>query len=69
MIRLANPSFLFIGVIFLALFFKREAAFLGYSQLDLLEGGKGPRFWRHPSRFLMVFVLGLLVLGVGGVEW
>ena len=69
MIRLADPCFLFIGVIFLALFFKREAPFLGYSQLTLLEGGKGPRFWRHPSKFLMVFVIALMVLGFARPQW
>jgi Ca-activated chloride channel family protein len=69
MIRLANPCFLFIAVIFLGLFFKRESAFLGYSQLNLLEGGKGLRFWRHPSRFLMLLVIVLMVLGFARPQW
>ena len=69
MISLANPFFLFIGVIFLVLFFKREAPFLGYSQLTLLEGGKGPRLWRHPSRLLMVLLIALMVLGFARPQW
>ena len=69
MIRLANPSFLLIGVIFLALFFKREVPFLGYSQLNLLEGGKGPRFWHHLSKFLMVLAIALMVLGFARPQW
>jgi Ca-activated chloride channel family protein len=69
MIRLANPSFLFIGIIFLALFFKRRGAFLGYSQLNLLEGEKGPRFWHHLSKFLMVLAITLMVLGFARPQW
>jgi len=69
MIRLANPCFLFIAVIFLALFFRREAAYLGYSQLNLLEGGKGPRFWHYLSRFLLVLVIALMVLGFARPQW
>lgn len=69
MIRLANPSFLFIGVIFLALFFKRKVAFLGYSQLNLLEGEKGPRFWHPLSKFLMVLAIALMVLGFARPQW
>ena len=69
MIRLANPSFLFIGVIFLALFLKREVAFLGYSQLNLLEGTKGPRFWHHLSKSLMLLAIALLVLGFARPQW
>jgi Ca-activated chloride channel family protein len=69
MIRLANPYFLFIGLIFLALFFKREGAFLGYSQLTLLEGEKGPRFWRHLPKFLMVLTIALMVLGFTRPQW
>src|SRR3990172_1328159 len=70
MIRLANPSFLFIGVIFLALFFKkREVAFLGYSHLNLLEGEKGPRFWHPLSKFLMVLAILLMVVGFARPQW
>jgi len=69
MIRLANPSFLLIGIIFLALFFKREVAFLGYSQLNLLEGEKGPRFWHHLWKFLMVLAITLMVLGFARPQW
>jgi Ca-activated chloride channel family protein len=69
MIRLANPYFLFIGIIFLAFFFKREVGFLGYSQLTLLEGEKGPRFWRHLPKFLMVLTIPLMVLGFARPQW
>lgn len=69
MIRLANPFFLLIGVIFLALFFKRKVAFLGYSQLNLLEGEKGPRFWHPLSKFLMVLAIALMVLGFARPQW
>jgi Ca-activated chloride channel family protein len=69
MIRLANPYFLFIGVIFLALFFKREVAFLGYSRLNLLEAEKGPQFWPHLPKFLMVLTIALMVLGFARPQW
>ena len=69
MIRLANPAFLLIGVIFLALFFKREDAFLGYSRTNLLEGERGPRFWHFLSKFLMVSAIALLVFGFARPQW
>lgn len=69
MIRLANPCFLFTGVIFIALFFKREVAFLGYSRLNLLEGEKGPRFWPHLPKFLVVLTIALMVLGFARPQW
>lgn len=69
MIRLANPFFLLIGVIFLALFFKREVAFLGYSQLNLMQGGRGPGFWHHLPKFLMVLAIALMVLGFARPQW
>jgi len=69
MIRLANPCFLFIGVIFLALFFKREVAFLGYSQLNLMEEGRSPRFWHHLPKFLMGLTIVLMILGFARPQW
>ena len=69
MISLANPSFLFIGVIFLPLFFKREDAFLGYSRMNLLEGEKGPRCWHPLSKLLMVLAIALMVLGFARPQW
>ena len=70
MIRLANPYFLFVGVLFLTLFFKkREGAFLGYSQLNLLDGEKGPRFWHPLSKCLMVLAIALMVVGFARPQW
>jgi Ca-activated chloride channel family protein len=70
MIRLANPSFLLIGVVFLALFLrKREVAFLGYSHLNLLEGEKSPRFWHALSKVLLVLVISLMILGFARPQW
>lgn len=69
MVNLANPWFLFIGVIFLPLFFKREDAFLGYSQMNLLEGEKGPRFWHPLSKLLMVLAVALMILAFARPQW
>lgn len=69
MVNLANPWFLFIGVIFLPLFFKREDAFLGYSQINLLEGEKGPRFWHPLSKLLMVLAVALMILAFARPQW
>lgn len=69
MVNLANPWFLFIGVLFLPLFFKREDAFLGYSQMNLLEGEKGPRFWHPLSRLLMVLAVALMILAFARPQW
>lgn len=69
MIKLANPYFLIIGVIFLPLFFKRKEAFLGYSCLNLLESGRGARFWYPLPYFLTVVVIALMVLGFARPQW
>jgi Ca-activated chloride channel family protein len=69
MIRLANPSFLLMGVTFLLPFFKRKVAFLGYSRLDLLEGEKNPRFWHHLPGFLTALAIALMVLGLARPQW
>jgi Ca-activated chloride channel family protein len=69
MIRLANPCFLFIGVIFLVLFFKRAVAFLGYSQLNLLGERRGRRFWHHLPKFLMVLAIALMAVGFARPQW
>jgi len=69
MIRLANPYFLIIGVIFLPLLFKKTEAFLGYSRLDLLEGGKGVGFCYRLPCLLMALVIVLLVLGFARPQW
>jgi Ca-activated chloride channel family protein len=69
MIRLANPTFLLIGVIFLPLFFKGKTAFLGYSHLSLLEAEGGWRFWQHLPMFLLTMVIALLILGLARPQW
>lgn len=69
MITLANPSFLLIGVLFLALLFKREDAFLGYPRMNLLEGEKGPRFWHPLSKLLLVLAIALMVFGFARPQW
>lgn len=69
MIRLVNPYFLFAGLIFLALFIKREVAFLGYSQLNVLESEKSPRFWHHLLKSLMVLAIALMVFGFARPQW
>jgi Ca-activated chloride channel family protein len=69
MIRLANPFFLFIGVIFLLLLLKRKTAFLGYSHLPLLEAYRESTFPRNLPRVLSVMTIVLLVLGLGRPQW
>lgn len=69
MIRLADPYFLLIGVIFLALLLRREVAFLGYSQLSFLEGGRSTQFWHHLPKFLMVLTIALMVFGFARPQW
>ncbi len=64
MIRLANPSFLLIGVIFLPLFLWRKAAYLGYSQLSLLEGEGRSRIWQNLPVALSVAIVVLLMVGL-----
>ncbi len=69
MIRLANPTFLLIGVIFLALFFKGKTAFLGYSHLSLLEAEGESQFWQRLPQFLLALTIGLLILGLARPQW
>jgi Ca-activated chloride channel family protein len=69
MIRLANPTFLLIGVIFIPLLLKRKSAFLGYSQLHLLEAEGGSRFWRHLPKLFLGAAIALLVLGLARPQW
>jgi Ca-activated chloride channel family protein len=69
MIRLANPFFLLIGVIFLALFLTRKTAFLGYSHLSLLEAEGRSRFWQHLPMFFLTMTIALLILGVARPQW
>jgi Ca-activated chloride channel family protein len=69
MIRLANPTFLLIGVIFLALFVKGKTAFLGYSHLSLLEAEGESQFWQRLPQFLLALTIGLLILGLARPQW
>lgn len=69
MIRLANPSFLLIGIVFLPLFFKRKTAFLGYSHLHLLETDGGSRLWRNLPQLLSAMAIALLILGMARPQW
>jgi len=69
MIRLANPSLLLIGIIFLPLFFKRKASFLGYSRLHLLEGDGRSRFWQNLPTFLSATTIAVLILGLARPQW
>jgi Ca-activated chloride channel family protein len=69
MIGLANPFFLLIGIIFLPLFFKRKAAFLGYSHLRLLDADGGSKFWQNLPQFISFVAIALLVLGLARPQW
>ncbi len=69
MIRLANPSFLLIGAIFLPLFLVRQRAFLGYSHLPLLEADGGSRLWQHLPQLLFATIIALLILGLARPQW
>jgi Ca-activated chloride channel family protein len=42
---------------------------LGYSQLNLLEKGRGLRFWYYLPKILMVLTIGLMVLGFARPQW
>ena len=64
MIRLANPYFLLIGVIFLFLFLKKKSAFLGYSHLQLAECTAVSTSLRNLPKFLSAMAVALLVFGL-----
>lgn len=69
MIRLADPVFLLITVMCLPLFFKGKTAFLGYSDLPLLEAGTGTRAWPYLPTFILVLATALLILGLARPQW
>jgi Ca-activated chloride channel family protein len=69
MIRLANPSFLLIGIIFLFVFLKKKDAFLGYSRLSLLERDSGVRFLKYMPQCLVALTVGLLIVGLARPQW
>jgi Ca-activated chloride channel homolog len=64
MISLADPLFLLVGFIFLPLFISKKAAFLGYSQLHLMDSYRGSGFLRHLPQFLFALTIVLLVIGL-----
>ena len=69
MIRLSNPFLLLAGVIFLALFLTRKTAYVGYSQLRLLEAEGGSRLWAHIPQVLFTITIALLILGLARPQW
>ncbi|UCD71523.1 MAG: VWA domain-containing protein [Syntrophobacterales bacterium] len=69
MIRLANPSFLLMGVIFLSLLFVRKTAFLGYSHLRLLEAEGKSRFYQSLPQLIFFAAIALLILGLARPQW
>ena len=64
MIILADPLFLLTGFIFLPLFISKKAAFLGYSQLHLMDSFRGPGFFRHLPQVLFAMTIALLIFGL-----
>ena len=64
MISLADPLFLLVGFIFLPLFVRKKAAFLGYSQLHLMDSFRGSGFLRHLPQILFALTIVLLVIGL-----
>ena len=69
MIRLANPYFLLIGIVFLPFFLRKKTTFLGYSHLRLVEAYGGSRFWLSLPHLLSVLIIGLLILGLARPQW
>jgi len=69
MIRLADPSFLLLGLIFLPFLLKKKGAFLGYSHLPLLETGKGSRLLQCLPQVLLATTIALLLLGLARPQW
>ena len=64
MISLADPLFLLVGFIFLPLFVRKKAAFLGYSQLHLMDNYRGSGFFRHLPQIIFALTIILLVIGL-----
>jgi Ca-activated chloride channel family protein len=69
MIRLTNPSLLLVGFIFLALFLTRKTAYVGYSQLRLLEAEGGSRVWAYTPQVLLTITTAFLILGLARPQW
>ena len=69
MIRLADPSFLLIAIIFLPLFLVRKTAFLGYSHLTLLEAEGGSRWGGHLPKLLLAITIAMLILTLARPQW
>ena len=64
MISLADPLFLLIGFIFIPLFIRKKAAFLGYSGLHLMDGHLGSWFARHLPQVFFALTIAFLVFGL-----
>lgn len=69
MIRLADPSLLLVGIIFLPLFLTRKTAFFGYTHLRLLEADGGWRWWQQLPQVLLVISIALMSLGLARPQW
>jgi len=69
MIELANPSLLFVGLIFLPILLKRKAAFIGYSHLQLIGEEGVSRFLPGLPKVLHALVIVLLILGLARPQW
>jgi Ca-activated chloride channel family protein len=69
MIKLANPCFLLIGLVFILFLLKRKAVFLGYSHLPLLDAPGVPQVWHHLPSLLSAVAVGLLILAMARPQW
>jgi Ca-activated chloride channel family protein len=69
MIRLADPFFLLIGLIFLPFLLKKKGAFLGYPHLPLLEADKASRLLQRLPQVLLIITIALLLLGLARPQW
>jgi|GEM_PF-1307484 len=69
MIKLANPWFILIGLVFVLILLKKKAVFLGYSHLPLLDASGVPQMWHHLPSLLSAVAVGLLVLAMARPQW
>jgi len=69
MIKLADPCFLLIGLIFVPLLLRRKTSFLGYSHLPLLDTHGAQRLWHHLPSLVFSVAIGLLILAMARPQW